>query len=582
MHLSRSFYTTQKELPAEATSPSHKLMLRAGMIQQIASGIYNYLPLALRCIRKVENIIREELDKRGCEEVLLPTVLPAELWKSSGRWDIYGDLLLRARDRKGSQYCIGPTHEEVITDMVRRNLKSWKQLPWNLYQIQGKFRDEYRPRFGLMRGREFIMKDAYSFDTDQETAKKSYWLMYEAYQAIFRRFGLDFRSVDANAGEIGGDMSQEFQVLAKTGEDLILSCNSCGYSANVEKAVAGRKAAAVRVGQAQAMETIDTPDSRTVEEVASFLSIGKDRILKSLIYTVSGTDESENIMVVVAGDRDVNEVKLGSYLGGRQVKLIAEDSIRALMNASAGSLGPVNIPDGLRIYADYSVERAQEWFCGANQDGKHLGHVLVGRDFQPCEFADLSFARAGDLCSRCESASGRDCGFLEESRGIEVGHVFYLGEKYSRAMGCIFLDDKGCSRPAVMGCYGIGVGRTMAAAIEQKHDESGIIWPVSIAPWELVILPLQTGHEEVEKAAEKLYVDFCEAGVEVVLDDRNERAGVKFADADLTGYPVQVILGIRNLVNGKVEVKFRESGEREILDLHEVLPGVVRWIAENK
>jgi len=572
MRLSQSFYKTLKEIPKDAQIPSHQLMFRSGMIQQLSSGIYNYLPLALRSIRKIERIIREELDSRNCEEVLMPAVQPASLWKESGRWDLYGDLLLRFKDRKGNDYCMGPTHEEVITDMVRRNLRSWKQLPWNLYQIQGKFRDEFRPRFGLMRGREFIMKDAYSFDKDVEAAKKSYWKMHEAYTAIFKRCGVNFRAVDAATGEIGGDMSQEFQVLASSGEDLILSCNSCDYAANVEKAVTVSADVELEESAFQDLEIIDTPGQKTIEEVSSFLGAEASGFLKSLVYEA----DSKPVLVLIAGNRDVNESKLQAALKADVLRLASNSLVEKAVGTLPGYVGPVNLSGEILIVADLSVARGINWISGANEADKHIRNVNLHRDFNPDQLIDIAFAAAGDICPRCEKGS------LEEHRGIEVGQVFYLGTKYSKLMDCTFLDEQGEAQPAEMGCYGIGVGRTMAASIEQNHDENGIIWPVPIAPWEVVVLPLQLNDDAVVEAAETIYEGFRMAGIDTVIDDRNERAGFKFKDSDLIGYPVQVVLGGRSVAAGNAEVKFRGSGEKSEMPLDEVVVVIRDWILERR
>ncbi len=572
MRLSQSFYKTLKEVPKDAQIPSHQLMFRTGMIQQLSSGIYNYLPLALRSLRKIENIIREELDSRACEEVLMPAVQPASLWQETGRWDLYGDLLLRFKDRKGNDYCMGPTHEEVITDMVRRNLRSWKQLPWNLYQIQGKFRDEFRPRFGLMRGREFIMKDAYSFDVDVEAAKVSYWKMYEAYTAIFKRCGVRFRAVDAATGEIGGDMSHEFQVLASSGEDLILSCDSCDYAANIEKATTPVTQETPDEALFEALETIDTPEQKTIEEVSSFLGADPSGFLKSLVYE----SDSQVLVVLISGDRDVNESKLQAAMGSGVLRLASNSMIEKTVGTQPGFVGPVGLAPEITVIADRSVGRGVNWISGANETDKHIKNVNLGRDFKPDRMIDISFAAPGDSCPGCEE------GKLEEHRGIEVGQVFYLGTKYSKLMNCSFLDEKGDSQPAEMGCYGIGVGRTMAAAIEQNHDENGIIWPVPVAPWEVVVLPLQLNDETVVGAAETIYEGLHQAGIDTVIDDRNERAGFKFKDADLIGYPVQIVLGGRSVAAGNAEVKFRSNGEKFDIPLSEVVVTIRDWILERR
>jgi len=540
------------------------------MIQQLSSGIYNYLPLALRSIKKIEKIIREELDARGYEEILMPAVIPANLWKETERWDIYGDILLRFKDRRGNDYCMGPTHEEVITDAVRRNLRSWKQLPICLYQIQGKFRDEFRPRFGLMRGREFIMKDAYSFDVDEEGAKASYRRMYEAYTAIFARCGVRARAVDATTGDIGGNLSHEFQVLASSGEDVLLICDNCDYAANLEKAETHRVSAVQ--GALKPLEAVATPGRKSIEEVSSFLGFPPGCFLKCLIYE---TDSRLNA-VLIAGNRSVNESKLQAFLGAGRLRLASDSLVEEKVGVRPGYVGPVGLPEEISLLADYSVLTGNNWICGANRDGMHNLNVNLGRDFRAVNLADVSFAAAGDLCPKCHE------GKLEESRGIEVGQVFYLGNKYSKLMNCTFLDENGESRLAQMGCYGIGVGRTLAAAIEQGHDEYGIIWPVPLAPWEVVILPLQLNNASLVEAAEGIYRRLGESGVEVVIDDRDERAGFKFKDADLTGYPIQVILGPRLAAEGKAEVKFRASGERVEMALDEVAERVGAWILDRR
>lgn len=570
MHLSQSFYKTLKEIPKDAKIPSHQLMFRSGMIQQLSSGIYSYLPLALRSIRKIENIIREEMNRRGYEEVLMPAVLPAGLWQESGRWDLYGDLLLRFKDRKGNDYCMGPTHEEVITDMVRRNLRSWKQLPFKLYQIQTKFRDEFRPRFGLMRGREFIMKDGYSFDLTEEDAKKSYRQMYDAYTAIFSRCGVQFRAVDAATGEIGGDMSHEFQVLAGTGEDLILSCTECDYAANVEKAASGQRASVQNMTVPGEPEIIDTPDCRTIDEVSKFMGAAPSDFLKSLIYET----DSGPVMALIAGDREINESKLQALLKTSVLSLASDEAVQKYTGARPGSVGPVGTD--IRVIADLSVSLKNSWISGASEDGRHIKNISPGRDFNPAQTADIGFASAGDSCPRCPN------GKLEEHRGIEAGQVFSLGTKYSELLNCVCNDENGEPRPAYMGCYGIGVGRTMAAAIEQNHDENGIVWPVPIAPWEVMVLPVQYGKEEVRAAAESLYSELVSLGIETVIDDRDERAGFKFNDADLVGYPVQIILGARSVGEGMAEVKFRSENKTVKIPLDQTAQQIGSWIKERR
>ena len=571
MRISQLFYQTLKEVPREAQIPSHQLMFRAGMIQQLASGIYNYLPLAQKSLRKLETIIREELEKKGCQEVLLPFVQPSDLWEESGRWAYYGPELLRLKDRKGNDFCLGPTHEEVITDMVRKNLKSYRQLPWNIFQIQTKFRDEVRPRFGLMRGREFIMKDGYSFDVDEEASKVNYKKMYDAYTAIFNRCGLKFRAVDAATGNIGGDMSHEFQVLAKSGEDMILSCDNCDYAANVEKAVTLRSEGKPDASLFADVDKVHTPGSKTIEEVSEFLKMPADKFIKSIVYVV----DEEAVLVLIRGDLDINESKLQTLMGANSVLLAEDKTVLEVTGASTGFAGPVDLKKKVRIIADYSVTNGENLVAGANEDDYHTVNLNYGRDFSADLVGDLTFASAGDACPHCE-------GKLEEHRGIEVGQVFYLGTKYSKAMNCTYLDKDGKDQLAVMGCYGIGVGRTIAAAIEQHHDDDGIIWPAAIAPFEAVVLPLQMNKEEVISAGEDIYAQLKDAGVDAALDDREERAGFKFKDADLIGYPLQIVIGARSLEQGEVEVKIRKSGEKKNMPLADIVPFVRDYIQTEK
>ncbi|MDC7241253.1 MAG: proline--tRNA ligase [Spirochaetales bacterium] len=571
MRISQLFYQTLKEVPREAQVPSHQLMFRAGMIQQLAAGIYNYLPLAKKSLSKIETIIREELEKKGCQEVLLPVVQPSELWEKSGRWGYYGPELLRFKDRKNGDFCLGPTHEEVITDMVAKQLKSYKQLPWNLFQIQSKFRDEVRPRFGLMRGREFIMKDAYSFDIDEESSKVAYWKMYDAYTAIFNRCGLKFRAVDAATGNIGGDMSHEFQVLAQSGEDLILSCDSCDYAANSEKAVTPRSSSELSTEGMEAMEEIHTPAAKTIEEIAALLKREEADFIKSIVYII----DEEPVLVLIRGDLDINESKLQTALSANGVFLADDAVVQDITGASTGFAGPVGLKKKVRIIADYSVTEKQNMVSGSNKTDYHTAGVNYGRDYSADILADLSFAQPGDSCPKCS-------GKLEDHRGIEVGQVFYLGTKYSKPMECNYLDKDGKSHPAVMGCYGIGVGRTMAASIEQNHDEDGMIWPAAIAPYEAVILPLQMNKEEVIEAADDLYAALKAEGVDVILDDRDERAGFKFKDADLIGYPVQIAIGARSLEAGELEVKIRKTGEKKNMAVAEVKSFVEAYLKVEK
>ncbi|NOY52348.1 MAG: proline--tRNA ligase [Deltaproteobacteria bacterium] len=549
MRYSRLLIPTLKEDPAEAEVVSHRLMMRAGMIRKLAAGIYTYLPLGYRVVRKVERIIREEMDRAGAQEVLMPAVQPASLWKESGRWDHYGKELLRVRDRKDTEFCIGPTHEEVITDLVRMNVRSYRELPLNLYQIQTKFRDEIRPRFGLMRGREFIMKDAYSFDRDEAGADESYRKMYDAYCRIFERCGLAFRAVEADTGTIGGNFSHEFMVMAETGEDAVACCDSCGYAANTERAEI-RKGTAESSGDADAVEEVETPGKKSVEEVAAFLKIEPERLIKTLIVM---DEEGHAAVGLVRGDHELNEIKLKNRLGWETITLADEETVQRVTGGPSGFSGPVGLT-GVPVIADHGILFVADGVTGANRADLHLRHVRVNRDFAPDAFEDIRIAREGDGCPRCD-------GTLRITRGIEVGHIFKLGTKYSEAMGATFLNEDGKSRPMIMGCYGIGVGRTAAAAIEQNHDDDGIIWPIPIAPFTALILPLNMKSKEVTELAEKFYDELTEKGVDVLLDDRNERPGFKFKDADLIGIPRRIVIGDRGLREGVVEIKERKSGD---------------------
>jgi prolyl-tRNA synthetase len=565
MKVSQIFFQTLKEVPKEAQIESHRLLYRAGMIQKLASGIYSYLPLVLRSVKKLENIIREELNKRGCQEVLMPAVQPAELWEESGRWSYYGPELLRFKDRKGGDFCLGPTHEEVITDMVRKNLRSYKQLPYNLYQFQTKFRDEIRPRFGLMRGREFIMKDGYSFDINEEKAKESYQLMFEAYNAIFKRCGLRFKPVDAATGAIGGDMSHEFQVLADAGEDLILSCNKCGYAANLEKARSGSELLIDNIAELDLSEVL-TPSKKAVEDVAAFLGRSTKDFIKSMLYVVDG----EPVLVMVPGDREVNEAKIQAFFKANSVALASDTVILEVTGAETGFAGPVGLKKKVRTAIDRLLTGRKNLAAGANKTDYHYENININRDFTPDAIGDFIVIEKGEKCPDCD-------GTLEEYRGIEVGQVFYLGTKYSEKMNCSFVDENGKSTIAVMGCYGLGVGRTVQAAIEQNHDEFGIQWPMALAPYEAIVLPLQMNKPEVVKAAEEVYQKLVGAGIEALIDDRDERAGFKFNDADLVGYPLQIIFGAKSLERGFAEVKIRKTNEKIEVKLEEIVDFTVNF-----
>ncbi len=566
MRYSEMFLPTGREIPSDAEIVSHWLMIRAGMIRKLTSGIYSYLPLGFRVIKKVEQIVREEMNRAGAQEVFLPAVQPAELWQESGRWQQYGKELLRFRDRQDRECCLGPTHEEVITDLVRNDVKTYRQLPRNLYQIQTKFRDEVRPRFGIMRCKEFSMKDAYSFDVDEKGAEISYEKMFEAYSRIFSRCGLKFRAVEADTGNIGGSFSHEFMVMADTGEDALVFCSSCDYAANVEKAeVSMPEKKAVDESAFSPLEEIHTPDVRTIEEVCAFLDVTPQDVVKTLIFLV---DDSP-VAVLVRGDEEINEAKLRSYLGCDSLELATDDIIYEVTDSPRGFAGPINIKS--RIVADYSFVNMTNCVVGANKEDYHIKNANIGRDFKVTEFADLGLIKETDSCPRCESP-------LRFARGIEVGHVFKLGTKYSKAMKATYLDKDGKEKYMVMGCYGIGIGRTAAASIEQNYDDNGIIWPVSIAPFQVMITPVNIKDEALLTTAEKLYQGLMDKGIEVILDDRDERAGVKFNDADLIGIPLRITVGPKRLAEGKVEVKIRKSGEVEILSVDEAEKFIVDWV----
>lgn len=560
MRFSSLFAPTLKDDPTDAEVVSHKLLVRAGMIRQVARGIYDYLPLGLRVLRNVENIVREEMDRAGAQELLMPAVCPAELWQESKRWDVYGKELLRLKDRHERDFCIGPTHEEVITDIVRSAVRSYRDLPMNLYQVQTKFRDEIRPRFGLMRGREFVMKDAYSFHTDKTDAEREYRHMYETYERIFKRCGLEFRAVEADTGSIGGSLSHEFQVLAESGEDAIAACSTCSYAANVELAALGDPVVDALTAEASAeLQRVATPSKRTVEDVSSYLDIPVDRFIKTLIFE---KDDGSAVAALVRGDQTLSEAKLKAALGCEWVRLADPHTVQKVTGASVGFAGPVGLD--APIVADKSLHGIRGAASGANADDEHLVGVEHGRDFGTnVTFADLREAVAGDGCPRCGEGS------YTIHRGIEVGQVFYLGTKYSNAMGASFLDAEGQSKPIEMGCYGIGISRTVAAAIEQSHDENGIIWPQPLSPYPIEIIPVSLTDSAVVETAEKLDGALRERGHEALVDDRDERAGVKFKDADLIGIPLRVTVGKKGLEKGIVELKHRADGNVEEIPIGE-------------
>ncbi len=547
--LSKILVPTLKEAPAEAEVPSHILMVRGGYLRKVAAGIYSFLPLGWRVVQKIGRIIREEMNRAGAQEVFLPAVVPAELWQESGRWDQYGAQLLRLKDRKGGDFVIGPTHEEVIVDLVRGDVRSYRQLPLNLYQIQTKFRDELRPRAGLMRGREFIMKDAYSFHANEEDAGREYGSMYDTYGRIFSRCGLAFRAVEADTGAIGGSRSHEFQVLADTGEDALVACDTCSYAANVEEARVRAEPPPPAPQAAPALERVETPGKRTIEEVTGFLGVPASALAKTLIYLADG----KPVAVLVRGDRTVNEIKLRAALGIKELVMATDRAVEEVTGAPVGFAGPVGLK--FPVYCDEEVAGQPEIVCGANATDLHYRHAVAGRDFTPTGKGDYRQAAPGDPCPRCEK--GRFRGY----RGIEVGHVFFLGTKYSEPMKCNFLDADGKEKAMIMGCYGIGVTRIAAAAIEQNHDADGIVWPVPIAPFEVTLLALQANDPEVQKVCERLERELAEAGLEVLYDDRDERPGVKFKDADLVGVPYRIAVGKKGVAEGVVEIKARRAPE---------------------
>jgi prolyl-tRNA synthetase len=556
-----------KEAPKDAELVSHVTLLRGGFIRQLAAGIYDFMPAGVRVLHKVAGIVREEMNRAGAIEVLLPAVQPAELWQESGRWQHYGPELLRFRDRHNRDFCMGPTHEEVITDLVRRDVRSYRDLPVNLYQIQTKFRDEVKPRGGLMRAREFIMKDAYSFDVDVEGARKSYQSMYDAYCAIFRRCGLDFRAVEADTGNIGGSMSHEFQVVADTGEDYVLKCNHCDFTVNQELAPVPDSQAAPGTDPEGALEQVHTPAQKSVEDVAAFLGVAPAGVIKTLIYVIDG----EPVAVLVRGDHELSEVKLRRALGATQIAMADDATVEKVTGAVVGFAGPVGLKQKVRILADFGTRGMKNAVAGANRDCYHVRNVNPGRDFTVDQYLDVRTAREGDRCPHCSM------GTYSLFRGIEVGHVFFLGTKYSEAMQCCFLDEEGKSKPAVMGCYGIGVTRIISAAIEQNHDDKGICWPVPIAPFEVTILALQMNEESVAATSEKLYADLQAQGIDVLFDDRPERAGFKFNDAELIGIPYQLVVGKKGVAEGKLEIKVRKTGEKISLQAAEA----VSWLVER-
>ena len=576
MRLSSLFMPTRKEDPAEAEIASHKLLIRGGYIRMVARGIYNFLPLGQRSLRKIKTIIREEMDQAGAQEVLLPGVQPSDLWEESGRWEEYGPELLRFEDRKGGGFCLGPTHEEVITDMVRGEVNSYKQLPMNIYQIQTKFRDEPRPRFGILRAREFIMKDAYSFDVDEEAAADSYDEMFDAYSRICDRLGFDWRAVEADTGAIGGSRSHEFQVITDTGEDDLVSCPDCGYAANIEKAdVPATSVDTVEPSDELELETVETPDQTTIDEVSDFLDVAPEQCIKTVIVLA----DDEPLAVLVRGDHEVNEIKVRDYLRDEldrdftHLHLAGDQTVREVTGAPVGFAGPIGLD--MPILADRAIQSITDGVVGANDANAHYTGIDWSRDLDVEAFADLREARGGDPCPECGES-------LETNQGIEVGHVFFLGTKYSEALGATIQDEHGQQRPMVMGCYGIGVTRILAAVAEQNHDDDGLIWPMPIAPFEVTILPLQMQSDKVVETAEQLYDDLQEAGVDVLLDDRDEGVGAKFKDADLIGIPLRIVVGTRGVDNGELEFKLRWDDEQTDVAIDEAADRAIEVVERER
>jgi prolyl-tRNA synthetase len=557
MRFSQTFIPTLRESPAEAETVAHQLMLRAGMIRKLAAGIYDWLPMGLRVLKKVEQIVREEMNSIGGQEVWLPMLQPRELWEETGRWGVYGKELMRLKDRKNSDFCLAPTAEEVITDLVRREVRSYRNLPLMLYQFGVKYRDEIRPRFGVMRAREFYMKDAYSFHIDDADVQRYYKDAVEAYKKIFTRCGLKFRPVEADSGAIGGSFSHEFMVLADTGEEGIVSCPSCQYAANVERAELKAVSPATANGVPN-LEEINTPGATSVEAVAKVVQRPADQFIKALLFKA----DDQPIMVLVRGDHELNEIKLQRYLKAGWVAKADEATYESVTGSPVGFAGPVGTK--ARVISDFAVQGIKDGVAGGNKRDVHVLHVVPGRDFKPEAYADLRKAVAGDPCPRCSTP-------MEASRGIEVGHTFQLGTKYSSAMKATYLDLNGKAQTIVMGCYGIGVSRVVAACIEQCHDANGIVWPESLAPWDLIISPLNVTKPDVKNTAEKLYEEAQKAGLQVLLDDRDMQAGAKLKDADLIGIPKRLIVGERKLAEGKVEFKRRQDPASQDIPLADAL-----------
>jgi prolyl-tRNA synthetase len=571
MRYSQMFIPTLREVPAEAEIVSHKLMLRAGLMRKLASGIYSFLPLGYRVFRKVEQIVREEMDRSGAQELLMSALLPAEYYQASGRWDVFGPEMFRMKDRNGRDFCLGPTHEEIFTETVKNETRSYRSLPMTLYQIQTKYRDERRPRFGVMRCREFVMKDAYSFDRDEAGLDLSYKKMYEAYRRIFDRCGLDYIVVDADSGAMGGSGSQEFMVKSDVGEAVIAFCEKCGFAANDEKAecIPDVCYENCREGCCEELpiEKVTTPDARTIEDLMKFFNCSPKEFAKTLIYKA----DDKVVAAVIRGDRELNETKLQNYLGCIELEMADAETVEVVTRAAVGFAGPVGL--NVEVIVDNEVAKMKNFVVGANETGYHLKNVNINRDFKASAVKDIRNIVEGDKCPGCGEP-------IKIAHGIEVGHIFKLGTKYSKALNCVFLDESGKEQPMIMGCYGIGVDRTMAAVIEQYNDENGIIWPISIAPYHVIVVPVNPTDTIQMETAEKIYSELCASGIEVILDDRNERPGVKFKDADLIGIPVRITVG-KKAGQGIVEYKLRKSKEVREYKVDEAIAEVKREVTEG-
>lgn len=565
MKMSNMLMLTLREVPAEAEIQSHKLMLRAGLMRKMASGIYNYMPMGLKVLKNIEDIIREEMNNAGAQEFLASAMIPAELWQESGRWDAYGAEMFRVKDRNDRDFCLGPTHEEVFTDIARNEIKSYKQLPVNLYQIQTKYRDERRPRFGVMRSREFVMKDAYSFDKDQAGLDLVYNKMHDAYVEIFNRCGLDAKCVEADSGAIGGSNSAEFMVKSEVGEDDVVFCTHCDYAANIEKAVASPEAS--QQEELKELQKVETPNVRTIEELEKFFNITSKKFAKTLLFNIDG----KIVGVMVRGDREANEVKvINSIPGANDIEMASAEEVFAATGAKVGFAGPINIKVD-KLFIDEEITKMYNFVVGANETGYHLSNVNFGRDFNGI-VGDFRNVTEGEKCPVCSEK-------IVISRGTEVGHIFKLGTKYSESMGADFIDENGKKKPFIMGCYGIGVTRTMASIIEQNNDENGIIWPMSVAPYHVSVIPVNIKDQGQMEIADKLYKELLDLGIEVLLDDRNERAGVKFKDSEIIGIPIRVTVG-KKIVDGQVEFKLRNNGENEVIDIDDVISRVKQEVTK--